>query len=291
MALSKFLACTLCGAVIVSAAACADGTGTPFTPTLPSVTAPATNPDGSVLKATSPTPRTPVAEVEVENLRPTLTMANAAGTQVDLSLRYVIELYEGDTLIRQTDGITISDDQSSWRVPANLLKYQRTYRWRARANHNGVDGPWSDFTTFRTPVPPPLDGPVDCPGSSGSELIRCVALAYPDRLVATAKGSGSDARRAVNMEFIRDRIIETGICRGIDLGRNFKRGTPVISHDFIVLRQPGQKDRGVDIASGYDDVNKALKLTWQVFGADRGYGYPHYAKYPPVDCSRLVPLP
>ena len=26
------------------------------------------------------------------------------------------------------------------------------------------------------------------------------------------------------MEFIRDRIIETGICKGMNLGRNFKRG-------------------------------------------------------------------
>jgi hypothetical protein len=71
----------------------------------------------------------------------------------------------------------------------------------------------------------------------------------------------------------------------VDLGRNFKRGTPVISHDFIVWRQPGQKDRGIDIASGYDDVTKPLKLTWQVFGPDRSYGFPFYAKYPSVDCS------
>ncbi len=63
--------------------------------------------------------------------------------------------------------------------------------------------------------------------------------------------------------------------QGLDLGRNFKRGTPVISHDFIVLRAaPGQKDRGVDIASGYDDVDRPLKLTWQVFGPDRDYGHP-----------------
>ena len=50
------------------------------------------------------------------------------------------------------------------------------------------------------------------------------------------------------MEFIRDRIIETGICKGMDLGRNFKRGTPVLSHDYLVWRQPGQHDRGVDLA-------------------------------------------
>jgi hypothetical protein len=32
-------------------------------------------------------------------------------------------------------------------------------------------------------------------------------------------------------------------------------------------------------------VTKPLKLTWQVFGPDRNYGFPFYAKYPAVDCS------
>ena len=90
------------------------------------------------------------------------------------------------------------------------------------------------------------------------------------------------------MAFIRDRIIETGICKGMDLARNFKRGTPVLSHDYLVWRQPGQHDRGVDLASGYDDTSTPLRLTWQVkSGPD--YGFPYYAKYPPVDCSGVNP--
>ena len=43
--------------------------------------------------------------------------------------------------------------------------------------------------------------------------------------------------------------------------------------------------RGVDIASGYDDVKQPLRLKWQVFDADEDYGHPFYSKYPPVDCS------
>jgi hypothetical protein len=90
------------------------------------------------------------------------------------------------------------------------------------------------------------------------------------------------------MEFIRDRIIETGRCKGVDLGRNLKRGGPEISRDFIVLRSnvgKGGRDRGIDIASGYDDVDRALKLTWQVFDEDRNWGHPFYSAYGPVDCS------
>ena len=104
-----------------------------------------------------------------------------------------------------------------------------------------------------TPLPRPTSddgpGPVSCGGSSGPSIIACVAREYPEKLVARI----SVARRKDYMEFIRDRIIETGICKGQDFGRNFKRGTPVISHDYLVWRQPGQHDRGVDIASGYDD--------------------------------------
>ena len=65
--------------------------------------------------------------------------------------------------------------------------------------------------------------------------MQCVGNAYPAYLVRTEQGDYSVERRKANMEFIRDRIIETGLCKGVDLGRNFKRGTPVISHDFIVL--------------------------------------------------------
>jgi hypothetical protein len=104
-------------------------------------------------------------------------------------------------------------------------------------------------------------------------------------MVATARGDGSLERRHANMSFIRDRIIETGRCKGMDLARNFKRGTPTISHDFIVWRTGG-RDRGVDIARGFDDVNHPLRLSWQVFGGP-DYGFPFYARYPSVDCSEV----
>ena len=140
----------------------------------------------------------------------------------------------------------------------------------------------SHFATWFT-TRPPVDGPVSCGSSSGPAIIACVGNAYPAYLVKTNAGSGSLERRHHNMEFIRDRIIETGICKGLDLARNFKRGTPVISHDFLVLRSNVGKDgrdRGVDIASGYDDVDKPLKLTWQVFDQRQGFGQPLLLKIP-----------
>ena len=280
------MACTACTAV-VAAAGCADGTGQALTPTLPS-TQSAANADGTLLKASTPQASAPRASVRVSNLTPQLSVLNAKPTEANsfAVLSYQFEIYDGTTLLVQSPAMTASTDtQTLWTVPATTLKLNKTYSWRARALYGDVPGSWSDSATFRTPLPPPVDGPVPCSSGAGPILIGCVGNAYPSRLVATAAGNFSDERRAANMEFIRDRIIETGICKGVDLGRNFKRGTPVVSHDFIVWRQPGQKDRGIDIASGYDDVTKPLKLTWQVFGPDRNYGHPFYAKYPPVDCS------
>jgi hypothetical protein len=293
MPLSKLLACTLCAIGVVTAAACANGSGTPFTPTLPSTTNTVANADGTTLKASAPTPQAPPADAQVANLRPTLTIGNAAGTFDQVPLSYVFQLYEGDTLLQQTDSVAISAQSTSWEVPTNLLNYQRTYRWRARATSEGLEGPWSAFTTFRTGEPPAVNdspGPVPCAGSSGPEIIQCVAAAYPEKLEKTSTGDFSDERRAANMEFIRDRIIETGKCKGMNLGQNFKRGTPVISKDFIVLRSDRGKngrDRGVDIARGYDATSTRLQLAWLVFDADKNWGHPFYKDYGPVDCSGM----
>lgn len=286
MELRKLVACTVCVLTAAVAAGCADGTGQALIPTLPTVDTTASNADGTKLKASAPQPLSPRSAVRVTSLTPQLVLQNGAGTfDSSAPLSYVFEVFEGQTLIAKSDLLPAGDPRTVWRVPADTLKLNNTYAWRAYAVFNGVEGSLSDGVSFRTPAPPPVDGPVSCSSGAGHALIACVGNAYPAYLVATAKGDHSLERRHKNMEFIRDRIIETGICKGVDLGRNFKRGTPVISHDFIVWRQPGQKDRGIDIASGFDDVNKPLKLTWQVFGPDRDYGFPFYAKYPPVDCS------
>jgi len=286
MVLSKFLACTVC-VVTLASAGCADGTGTALVPTLPTADVNASNADGTKLKASAPQTASPRSAIRVANLTPQLTIQNGGGTFTAATLAYEFEVYEGPNLVLKSEApiTATTDEQTVWSVPANTLQLNKIYSWHARAIYNGVPGSWSDAAFFRTPLPPPTDGPVFCPSSAGPSLIACVGAAYPEKLVSTAAGDGSLERRHRNMEFIRDRIIETGKCKGVDLGRNFKRGTPVISHDFIVLRQPGQRDRGVDIASGYDDVNKTLKLTWQVFGPERDYGFPYYANYGPVDCS------
>ena len=294
MNLRKLAACTLGLATMVAAAGCAEGTGQALSPTLPTVE-PVSNADGTRLKASAPQPMSP-RSIRVSSLTPQLVLQNADTA----GLSYVFEVLDASSsqVVAKSDPIPGGSQQTTWDVPANVLKMNATYAWRGYGVFSNVQGSTSNAASFSTPVPPPPPssvegdgdgaGPVPC-HAGGSAIIACVGNAYPERLVRTASGANSLERRHRNMEFLRDRIIETGICKGMDLGRNFKRGTPVISHDFIVWKNGRSKGVGVDIASGYDDVNNTLKLTWQVFGPDRDYGHPYYAQYPPVDCSGVNP--
>src|SRR5688572_24434859 len=247
MELRKFVACTVCAVTTgLAAAGCADGTGQALIPTLPSVDASASNADGTKLKATAPKPLSPHSAIRVSNLTPQLVIQNGAGTfEPSAALSYVFEVFEIDgstqTRVIKSDPITASGSQTTFDVPANTLKMNTTYAWAARAVYSGVEGSIADVVSFRTPVPaPPPDsntpGPIFCAGNTGPAIIACVSAAYPNRRVATSTGDFSDERRFANMEFLRDVIIATGKCKGLNLGRNNKRGGPEISRDFIVYR-------------------------------------------------------
>jgi hypothetical protein len=297
MALKKFVGCTLLAGVMCAAAGCAQGTGKALTPTLPSTDA-QTNADGTKLKASAPTPLTPANLNRVSTLTPELKLQNGASTFEGASLSYEFEIYDnnGGARVAQSGAVAAtSASETLWTVPDGVLKLNGSYGWRARAIYQGVAGSWSaDMANFRTPLPAPVPdsnhpGPVYCAGSSGKEIADCVAAAYPEKLVATATGDFSLERRWENMEFLRDRLIETGICKGLNLGLNLKRGGPAISRDFIVWRANKGKngtDRGVDIASGYDDVKTKLKLGFSIHDdPDKSWGHPFYKNYGPVDCT------
>ena len=127
--------------------------------------------------------------------------------------------------------------------------------------------------------------PVPCPAKDGKGIVVCVEQTYPTWLVANI--SVSD--RKTNTEFLRDRIIETARCAGLDVGHNLKRGGPTVSPDFIAWRVDGHVE-GVDIAAGYDDVSQKLRLMWHTYSAP-DYGFPTYKAYGPVSCVIDPPSP
>ena len=97
--------------------------------------------------------------------------------------------------------------------------------------------------------------------NNGKAVIDCVERKYPQYLVAHV----SVDRRKANMAFLRDRIIEIGICGGMNLAWNMKRGGPEKSIDFLAWHD-GRQWIGVDIGRAYDATNRKLDLVWGIYG-------------------------
>ena len=109
-----------------------------------------------------------------------------------------------------------------------------------------------------TPVPVPTPTPTPTPSgswpSTGDQLIAWTQSHYPEYLKPSSN-------RVANMIFLRDRMIEAGICGGMRLGWNLKRGGPEVSVDYITWNGGGGWV-GVDIAHDYDNQSITLQLTW-----------------------------
>ena len=161
--------------------------------------------------------------------------------------------------------------------PHNDLAANTLHFWRARVHDNETIGPWSRVESFRTgaapspgPSNPPGNGGATCGPpypSSGPQIVQCIASKYPERLVSGV----SHDERIRNMEFLRDRVIEQGICGGLDLAWNLKRGTGPHSIDAIAWRVPGGHVEVVDIGIAYDDTGRTLQLTWGIVEGPPGY--------------------
>lgn len=224
----------------------------------------------------TPQPLYPIASNRTSTVKPEFKVRNAARTGPAGAVSYTFEISETDSFTAIVAIVTIPEQPLETKFTlAQSLKNDSRYYWRARAFDPNVTGPWMDVQTFLTPpvvvVPPPTPTPTPSPspGSSGGwptngpDLVTYANQRYPDRLAA---GVSSSQRRG-NMEFLRDRMIEAGICGGMDLAWNLKRGGPEISVDFFAYRKNGTWI-GVDIGFDYDNTSQPLRLQWGEAGTD-----------------------
>ncbi len=182
-----------------------------------------------------------------------------AGVNPDgLLHRFVVEQLNGTVLATGT--AEADDDTTTWVVPADALQETTTYRWRARAERGAAFvGPWSPYWTFTT------SSPIVWPTTPG-ELVGFATQQFPEYLVPTS----SLHEREANMAFVRDRMIEAGICGGMDLAWNLKRGVGPRSTDAL-LHRDGGRDRVIDIAAGFDAYRTPLQLHWVEVEGPPGY--------------------
>jgi len=236
----------------------------------------------------TPNPVFPVGNAITGSLTPALTVSNAAtaGPHGTIVYQFHVSLVQTFATLA-VDGHRPPDSGQTV-YNTSPLSPNTTYYWRARLTDGVNSGDWSRTEVFRTPagaaVPPPGPAPSgpetgngsSCASSDGKAIVACIEAKYPSRLAAGV----SEDQRLANMEFLRDRVIEAGICGGLDLAWNKKRGTGPHSIDALAWRHADNSVDVVDIGAAYDDTSRELSLLWLIVG-----GPPGYDPYPSFSCQ------
>jgi hypothetical protein len=224
-----------------------------------------------------PEPLSPVANVRVLTATPQLRVRNGVSTGPHGALSYHFQASTssaftgliGDGFVPEGAGETVVTVPKS--PGTDMVVY-----WRVRITDGENIGPWSRTESYRTPLtntPPPGGGgggvpgsPKTCASNNGAAIVACIEATYP-----TYRAAGvSHSQREANMAFLRDRIIESGICGGLDLAWNLKRGVGPHSIDALAWRTGG-RDEVVDIGQAYDDTSQVLRLQWGIVAGPPGY--------------------
>jgi hypothetical protein len=156
MQYKKLAACT--SAVLLAVAlACSKGTETPVSPsTAQPGSSTEAGPNGETLKASAPTPQSPVNNAQVEQLaftagKSTPTYSSSAAP----AYTYEFEVKNsGNTTVCSSGAIGGGSGSSvTWTPPTTCtLEFDSPHTWRLRATFNGAFGPWSSAASFRSPV-------------------------------------------------------------------------------------------------------------------------------------------
>jgi hypothetical protein len=254
-------------AVLMAVAVGCGQSNEPLAPT-PAPAATGAAADGSTLKATAPVLLEPVGGVRTETRRPELVFGNSSGLFTDATFEYRIELQNANGSLT-TPSVRLpagSNGQTRWMVPLPL-ETDTSYQWRARAELSGAFGPWSELGDFITidytglvPRPPGGVWP-----RVGPAVVAYISASFPRFLEAV----GTLQHREENLDFLRDRIIEAGICGGLDLARN-RKVSGELSHDAFAWRIDGDIEV-IDFAVASTDHTSAIELSWSITEGPAGY--------------------
>lgn len=141
-------------AVAAFAIACGESTKTPSSPTgtVGSDTAAAAA-DGSTLKINAPTLSAPANNSTADSLTPNLVLQNATSKYVQATIpTYQFQVVDSaNATVYDSGAVGAGASLTGHRVPADKLKAEQTYRWRARGTSGTAVGPWSGYFAFTTP--------------------------------------------------------------------------------------------------------------------------------------------
>jgi hypothetical protein len=214
----------------------------------------------------TPVPLEPIGSATAASQTPQFKVANAVRSGPIGEVFYIFEISQNESFTAMVAAVTVPERVAETKFTINqVLPGGVRFYWRVRAFDANVASAWSKIQSFFTPkasaAPAPPPGPSGPPAGgwpkTGDEVVAYATRNYPDRLVAGV----SLSQRQNNMAYVRDRMIEAGICGGMELAWNLKRGGPEKSIDYLAYRKAGRWI-GVDIGAAYDDTSIPLTLQW-----------------------------
>jgi hypothetical protein len=151
------------------------------------------------LKVPAPQLQSPISNVEITDLAPTLVIANAKPLYVpsaDLTFRF--EVYQtqanGGMVLVHANTTTQTPTTTSYTVNVDL-EQAGDFMWRSRAQIGDENGPWSDAATFRTPTLVTVGAPTPLSPADGAD----VTATRPELIVTNGEVSANAG--AVEIEY------------------------------------------------------------------------------------------
>jgi hypothetical protein len=149
--LYKFVAAVVCTLAVV--AACSKHAPAPSAPTAADQASAEANADGSTLKATVPTPQSPINGVRLEEVQQIVLVTGNSTTsfmpEVPLSYRFELTNAAGATV---ENVLVAGGSGTTSRIVTADLDSEAPYQWRVRPEYQGTAGPWSARVSFVSPA-------------------------------------------------------------------------------------------------------------------------------------------
>ena len=140
-------------AVMAVAMACGGDTKTPVSPSATTDLGADAAADGSTLKISAPTLSAPANGSTADNTTPNLVLQNATSKfvpQTIPSYRFVV-VDSANATVYDSGVVAAGASLTAHQVPADKLKQETAYKWRARGENGSAVGPWANYFTFTTP--------------------------------------------------------------------------------------------------------------------------------------------
>jgi hypothetical protein len=203
--------------------------------------------DGSTLKATAPTPISPVNDERLTSRRPTMRINNSQGKFAGATFRYEFQVLTDGGSVVGSQTVDAGDGTTTASYP-NDLERDTPYRWQARAIMGSAVGPWSSPSRFITQrenrTPNPTSGRLPLPNMV--HVVHQVVAENPGILSRSrsCQDSSHGGNAVSGWEFL-DKVVDKLRETDTRWGYNGKRGNvndP--SHDVVAYNWGSQPDEG-----------------------------------------------